>query len=487
MSFTISDVNVKPSNSVEKMSYNELHEYYTFNSSTNMYTWESEYNIIERHSTINPTFFDEWLDAVIEYIDKYNSRLPGKSVKYEITASRNNAMYQYKKYDNNVLVGEGWADYGMIPEDERKEWSNKVVEFRKANNLPLSGDAIQQNLQVINTISGITETTFDRDYSGNTPSIPSALQTLTHDPCKFPSEISAAVKTGPVGPLDKLRNKIDGVKEKINQDILISTDDFNTAVGPTLKPVTETVQRQVETRTDETETREEYFRKKFAKEESNFKKIMEREPIVESEEDIILSYGNNKYEIPSWMRDNITAAMKGRFGAKNGVPDKATLERYNQYKQQFTQIFAKYGIPVHLTVLSIIESKVLSNQQSIKGAKGIWQIMPSTGAGYGLVKFDKYGNIIKGTDKRSELIPSTEAAAQILRTFRVGQKYNNWIYTAAAYNGGQVRVNKSIRLNGKGASIWEVWKGLLDETKTYICLLIGLCEYFGYSTDTLFE
>lgn len=486
MSFTISDVNVKPSNSVEKMSYNELHEYYTFNSSTNMYTWESEYNIVERHSTINPTFFDEWMDAVIEYIGKYNSRLPGKSIKYEITASRNNAMYQYKKYDNNVLVGEGWADYGMIPEDERKEWSNKVVEFRKANNLPLPGDAIKQNLQVINTISGIAETTFDRDYSGNTPSIPSALQTLTHDPCKFPSEISVAVKTGPVGPLDRLRNKIDGVKEKINQDILISTDDFNTAVGPTLKPVTETVQRQVETRTDETETREEYFRKKFAKEESNFKKIMEREPIVESEEDIILSYGNNKYEIPSWMRNNITAAMKKRF--KNGIPDKDTISNYNKYKAQIMQIFTKYNIPVHLSVLAIIENNAkLYSSENGSTAKGMWQITRPNGAAYGILELDKYGNVVKGTDKRTEFTPSTEVAAKMLKKFRTGQKYDNWIYTAAAYNGGQVHVNKSIRRNGKGASIWEVWKGFYDESRFYVCLLIGLCEYFGYSTDTLFE
>ena len=509
MSYTISDVKTKPVNDVTKLSYSEVEEYYTQDSSDNSYSWESEYKIKERNSKIPSELLDEWVEAVMKYIDDYNSKLQGLSVKFEILNVRTNAMYNYKKYLNGTLTDEGWADYGMINEDDMEAWVEAVMKFRKENNLGLPLDAALGSISELKAKISIPTSPFDSDF-GEIPTIPSALQMLTSDPCKFPAKIVEAVKTGTLSLIDTVKHKINSVKEEVKETIKKVTDDFNISVKPMLTPVISAVASQITGMGDEIQIAQEYYRKKFASEIDNMTALMEQEESddtsdssteSEEEEEAVLVTSDAKYEIPSWMTENIKTAMNGRF--KGGIPSKEVIDRYNEHKSYFTSTFKKYGVPEQLTVLSIIESNVKNiSTENSETAKGMWQFVRLTAQQYGLLKlalkpglsenYNKYSsknyNIVSDYDKRNQMEPSTEAAAKLLRDIRkTRKKINNWLLVAAGYNWGGGNVSSAITKAGNGANVWDVWQRLPLETKNYVCLTIGLCNYLGMSTDPLFE
>ncbi len=509
MRFTITDVKNKPKDRVSGLKYEYEEEYYTKDSETNETTWESEYKIYEGYSKIPLELLDDWIDAVMKYINDYNSKL-NQNVTFKVDMSRNNAMYHTLKFINNVQVEDGWKDFGMIPENEIDAWVEAVTEYHNRANIPMPRDEAKNSINDVNSSRNSGTTPFDSDTSGSTPSIPGAIATATSDPCTFPSAIIQAVKTGPTGPLDTMRNLVNGAKQKINVELSISTDDFNTAVGPTMDPVTNAIDQQLNDRTDKDDLQSEYISKKHSTTITNMEALMEDEgsqdtpsdSSTQTEEEPLLVSNNDKYEIPAWAAEKIAAAMKGRFG-RNGVPAQDTLTRFNSHKDYFTRVFKNYGVPEQLIVLSIIESNVknISTENSAT-AKGMWQFVRLTAQQYGLLKlklkpglgenYNKYNSknyyIVSNYDKRDQMEPSTEAAAKALRDIRKGRpKIYNWLLVAAGYNWGGGSVSRAITKAGNGADFWEVWKIMPLETRNYVCLTIGLNQYFGMPTDPLFE
>lgn len=469
--------------------------------------WTCERDILERRSFVPVQLYDEWLDAVMEYINGYNDRLPDRTVRYEITDSRENSMYYSKRYLNNVLVEEGWMDYGMVSDrgddKELEEWSNSVVNFRKSNGLPLPSDAAKDLMQRTSDIRNNATTAFDDGFAGSLSTIPQAVATLQENPCEFPSQVVQAVQTGPPSVIDNMKAQINTAKEQISQALEISTDDFNTAVGPTMDPVIDAINEQLEDRTPQQETAEEYYRRRFLNEYTVVDQAIGRseytgnesltgtpgqsyEGIAEDYDDILITTSGSNFEIPEWMQKNIRKAMYARW-KKHGIPPEDTLERFNTHKDFFISVFNRHNVPWQLMVLSIIESNVknISTENSCT-AKGMWQIIRSTGKQYGLLQTDKYGKIVAGTDKRALLEPSTEAAAKILRNMKNTSMISNWFYTAGSYNCGAGNMQKYIKKAGKSASVWDVWKWMNDQTKNYVAMVIGLFEYLGYDLSILF-
>lgn len=516
MSYTVSDVKIRPADNVSPMIYTENDEYYTVDSSTNEATWESERNILEHHSNIPTEQFDSWLKAVMDFINDYNDGLGEPSVRFEITAVRSNAMYNYKKYVNDVMTQEGWMDYSMVPEAEMDPWVTGVVNFRKENNMPLPKEEASASLNQVNSVRNLGTSPYDDDTSGSTPNIVSAISCATTNPCQFPSKLTEAVKTGLSGPMDKLNNVVMGLKKEVNLNLSMSVDDFNTAVGPVMDPVINAVETQVNNRSDEDDVADECWRKQFARELELMNRRLET---PESDNTSSNGGGNSEgggeeggddspiittssgYEIPAWMTTNIDNAMKSRFA--KGEPARDTLDRFNANKSYFFKVFQKYNVPTQLTVLSIIESNVKNiSTENHATAKGMWQIVRLSGQQYGLLKlalkpglgedYNKYEsknyNIVSSYDKRNQLEPSTEAAAKMLRDIRKGRtQIYNWLLVAAAYNWGGGNVTKAITKAGRNATVWDVWKRLPLETRNYVCLVIGLCNYLGFSIDPLFS
>ena len=145
MRFTITDVKNKPEDGVSRLEYEYEEEYYTQDSETNDTTWESEYKIYEGYSKIPLELLDDWIDAVMKYINDYNSKLK-QDVTFKVDMGRSNAMYHTLKFINNVQVEEGWKDFGMIPENEIDAWVEAVTEYHNRANIPMPRDEAKNSI-----------------------------------------------------------------------------------------------------------------------------------------------------------------------------------------------------------------------------------------------------------------------------------------------------------------------------------------------------
>ena len=94
----------------------------------------------------------------------------------------------------------------------------------------------------------------------------------------------------------------------------------------------------------------------------------------------------------------------------------------------------RLGVPDDFKYLAIAESG-LRNVTSPRGAKGIWQFMPSSGKQYGL-------EINNNVDERYHLERSTEAACLYLRD--AYNRFGSWSLAAASYNRGMAGITADL-------------------------------------------
>lgn len=145
------------------------------------------------------------------------------------------------------------------------------------------------------------------------------------------------------------------------------------------------------------------------------------------------------------------------------------------YMPIFDDTFDRYGMPMELRYLAIIESALNPNAVSKAGATGLWQFMASTAQGEGL----EVNTIV---DERRDPHKSTEAAARYLK--KLYDTYGDWSLAIAAYNCGPGNVNKALRRAGGGKKdFWEIYNYLPAETRTYIPAFIAANYVMNYYKD----
>jgi len=128
------------------------------------------------------------------------------------------------------------------------------------------------------------------------------------------------------------------------------------------------------------------------------------------------------------------------------------------YFDVMDNILTRYGLPIELKYLSVIESELKSYAVSWVGAVGPWQFMPATARLMGL-KVSRY------TDERTDFHKSTHAAARYLNDlFRI---YGDWLLVIAAYNGGPGRVDAAIRKSGS-RNFWNLEYYLPKESRNHV-------------------
>ena len=128
------------------------------------------------------------------------------------------------------------------------------------------------------------------------------------------------------------------------------------------------------------------------------------------------------------------------------------------YFDVMDNILTRYGLPIELKYLSVIESELKSYAVSWAGAVGPWQFMPATARFMGL-KVSRY------TDERTDFHKSTHAAARYLNDlFRI---YGDWLLVIAAYNGGPGRVDAAIRKSGS-RNFWNLEYYLPKESRNHV-------------------
>ena len=140
----------------------------------------------------------------------------------------------------------------------------------------------------------------------------------------------------------------------------------------------------------------------------------------------------------------------------------------------FEEVLAKYGLPLELKYMSIIESNLNPVAESRAGAMGIWQFMYRTGRLYGL-KINSF------VDERLDVEKAADAAARYLRdAYNV---FGDWNLAISAYNCGSGNVSKAIKRAGGKMDFWSIYPYLPRETRGYVPAFIGAMYAFHYARE----
>jgi membrane-bound lytic murein transglycosylase D len=132
-------------------------------------------------------------------------------------------------------------------------------------------------------------------------------------------------------------------------------------------------------------------------------------------------------------------------------------------------VLGHYGLPQELRYLAVIESDLKSTALSRVGARGPWQLMPTTGRELGLKVNCK-------SDDRVNYYKSTVAAAKYLRDLH--REFGDWLLVLAAYNGGPVPVCRAIH-KAHSRSFWVLQKYLPAESRGHVKRFIATAYYFA--------
>ena len=157
------------------------------------------------------------------------------------------------------------------------------------------------------------------------------------------------------------------------------------------------------------------------------------------------------------------------------------FKRTAKYFPIIEPILKKNGVPDDFKYLAVIESG-LTNAVSPAGARGVWQIMKTTGKENGL-------EINSNIDERYHLEMSTEVACKYL--LKAKEKLGSWTLAAAAYNAGNTGVSRRLKEQGV-TSYYDLLLG--EETGRYLFRIVALKEIlnhpntygFNFSEDDLY-
>ncbi|MFT4803600.1 MAG: membrane-bound lytic murein transglycosylase D, partial [Psychroserpens sp.] len=139
------------------------------------------------------------------------------------------------------------------------------------------------------------------------------------------------------------------------------------------------------------------------------------------------------------------------------------FKRAEKYFPIIEPILKKNGIPDDFKYLAVIESG-LTNAVSPAGARGVWQIMPSTGRENGL-------EVNSNVDERYHLEMATEVACKYL--LKSKENLGSWTLAAAAYNAGNTGVSNRLREQDVNA-YYDLLLG--EETGRYLFRIVALKE-----------
>jgi hypothetical protein len=139
------------------------------------------------------------------------------------------------------------------------------------------------------------------------------------------------------------------------------------------------------------------------------------------------------------------------------------LKRANKYFPLIEEILKEEGLPDDFKYLAVIESS-LENVRSPRGAKGFWQIMPSTAREYGL-------EVNSNVDERYHIEKSTRVACTYLK--KAKKRFGSWTLAAASYNRGIFGIDRLLK-----KQITDNYYDLLlnTETSRYIFRILAVKE-----------
>ena len=139
------------------------------------------------------------------------------------------------------------------------------------------------------------------------------------------------------------------------------------------------------------------------------------------------------------------------------------LKRTNKWFPMIEAILKEEGVPEDFKYLPVIESG-LENLRSPKGAKGFWQLMPTTAREYGL-------EVNSNVDERYHVEKSTRVACKYL--LKAKERFGSWTLAAASYNRGMYGIDKLLNKQ-KVDNYYDLL--LNTETKRYVFRILAVKE-----------
>lgn len=139
------------------------------------------------------------------------------------------------------------------------------------------------------------------------------------------------------------------------------------------------------------------------------------------------------------------------------------LQGSQEYGPMISAALQKEGLPHDLLYLPGPESAYNPHATSVKGAKGLWQLMLGTAPG---LKDNRW------VDEREDPYRSTQAAAADLKSLY--QMFGDWYLALAAYDGGPLTVQRAIERTGY-ADYWKLRElhVLPAETQNYVPVFLA--------------
>ncbi len=143
------------------------------------------------------------------------------------------------------------------------------------------------------------------------------------------------------------------------------------------------------------------------------------------------------------------------------------LKRMERWFPMIEERLRALNLPDDLKWVAIVESDLVPNVCSPKGAAGPWQFMPSTGSAYGL---EQRGSV----DKRYDFERATDSAFTFLNDLY--RQYRSWSLAIAAYNCGGKRIQDESR--NSGTRDYYHMK-LPQETERYVMRILAIKAVLG--------
>ena len=157
--------------------------------------------------------------------------------------------------------------------------------------------------------------------------------------------------------------------------------------------------------------------------------------------------------------------------------NKELISRMQRLKELYFPLFEreldKYGLPLELKYLAIVESALNPRARSHSGATGLWQFMYLTGKEYGL-------EVTSYIDDRQNPLKSTQAACEYF--VKLYDMFGDWNLVLAAYNGGPGYLQRKINSVGS-YDFWKLHPYLRQETRNYIPTFIAVNYAMNYAFD----
>jgi len=144
-----------------------------------------------------------------------------------------------------------------------------------------------------------------------------------------------------------------------------------------------------------------------------------------------------------------------------------TFKRGERYLYHIVQELEARKMPLELALLPVVESAFNPVAYSRARAAGLWQFIPATGKRYGLKQNWYY-------DGRRDVVAATRAALDYLE-FLAAEFDGDWLLAIAAYNCGELNVERAIARNkaaGKPTDFFSL--SLPRETRAYVPKLLAM-------------